>query len=748
MRKSTKVILIFSLFLVLFSFSAYAESVVFNNPPSNATLNGTIVLDATTDYNCTIATFYYSNTSNPWQSSIGDNTTSDERNFTFIFDTNILSDGVYNFTVNVTNSTLENFTTSTNITIDNPPKWFNNINSIQSGSQYSPNQTYQFNITWTDGSLDTVFFESNYTLNASNPGSLLNYSYPTVFNYSGIFWINLTDLPAQTFVYRWIANDTSGNSNTTGNLTYTIAKNSSTTFSLTLNGTENNASFRQYQNATFTASLNVPNKTIFLNSSYPLWTNITNLGSFASNTINLTTLGNFSIISYWIGDENYSASNKTYYFNVTDLNFLGNNTTIPSGSNYSTTANYNFSINLTGSVSSIIFEADFLNGMQTYRTTNSTTYNNITIQNNSNVYWISFPALSANIGGYSYRWIANDTNNVWLNTSQMTYVINPLSVPISLGVNGGWTTTTSTPTNISCSATGYQLNLSLIGDCSVTGGNSVYCTYTTGSNDGGTTSFTCSVSPVYNYTGSAIGTLQWYKPSWSNDNSGGSSNNNQQTTGSFTITPSISNVTMEPNTSKIITITLRNTLSNGYVININLTASGLDSSWYSLDKTSITRLRNDGGNETVQLTLNVPSDAEAKAYSIVVTASGKDFSGNSLTRRTTITLTVPQAPQNATEETGNVTNATNATTNETAAGPTALLIKPEDVRNIALFLGIIAIGLVFIFRSNITSLFMKGYKPRHLEFKKPSAFSSIKNKIAKMKNYRFSIQLKRRRKLK
>jgi hypothetical protein len=750
MRKSTKVILIFSLFLVLFSFSAYAESVVFNNPQSNATLNGTIVLDATTDYNCTIATFYYSNTSNPWQSFIGDNTTSDDRNFTFIFDTNILSDGVYNFTVNVTNSTLENFTTSTNITIGNPPKWFNNISSIQSGSQYAPGQLYQFNITWIDDSIANVTFESNF--------STLNETLViiTASNESNTYFINFTDLPAKNFVYRWIANDTSGNSNTTGNLTYTIANNSSTIFSLTLNGTENNASFRQYQNATFTASLNVPNKTIFLNSSYPLWANITtNLSSFASNTINLTTLGNFSIISYWIGDENYSASNKTYYFNVTDLNFLGNNTTIPSGSNYSTTANYNFSINLTGSVSGIIFEANFLSGTQRYTTNNSTTYNNITIQKNGETYWINFPPLAANSSGYTYRWYANDTNNVWINSGPLSYVINPYVMPPSITYSGSgppWTTTNSSLVTLICSYS-FQATLTVTGGisswyCFGSGVNSASCTFTTGSTSGSDI-YTCSVSG--NYTGSTSGTLSWDVPIWNTPPSGGSGG---ASSGSFTITPSSSSVELEPGSSKIITLALKNTFSND-MININISVSGLNLTWYSLDKTAITRIKRDGGNDTVKLTLNIPQDAERKTYSIIVTASGKDgFTLNSISRQTTITLTVPEqeAPQNATTENVSNESTVNATSNETV-GPTGLTIRPEDFRNIVLFIGLIAVGLVFLFRSNVTNFFMRGHVPtkpgkeiKKEEAKKPSVFSSIKNKIHGFSERKLVIQLKKKEK--
>jgi PGF-pre-PGF domain-containing protein len=125
------------------------------------------------------------------------------------------------------------FGSSVSITvIDNPPTWFNNTTSLASGSQYLSGQVYQFNITWSG--LTHIFFESNYTLNASESGNLTNYSSNNITNSSGVFSINLTDLPVQTFVYRWLADDNGGNWNSSPALNFTINKG---TLNLSINFT-------------------------------------------------------------------------------------------------------------------------------------------------------------------------------------------------------------------------------------------------------------------------------------------------------------------------------------------------------------------------------------------------------------------------------------------------------------------------------------------------------------------------------
>lgn len=104
-----------------------------------------------------------------------------------------------------------------------------------------------------------------------------------------------------------------------------------------------------------------------------------------------------------------------------------------------------------------------------------------------------------------------------------------------------------------------------------------------------------------------------------------------------------------------------------------------------------------------------------------------------------------QVQQNATEENVTEENAT-TTTVVTEISPTGLSIRPEDLRNIVLLVGLIAVALVIVFRSNITNFLTRGRPRTQFSYKKPSF--SLRNKIGRIKAYRLNIQLKRRRKLK
>lgn len=756
MRKLSKITLFFSLFLVLFSFNAFADSVAFNYPLGNETLNGTIILNATADYNCLNATFYYSNSSNPWQYSIGNNTTSGTT-FTFIFDTNTLSDGVYNFTANVTNSTLEKFSTTTNITINNPPKWFNNI-STPSGSQYSPGKLYQFNITWIDGNLSTILFESNYTLNGSASGSLYNYS--NASNSSGIFWINLTDLPAQTFVYRWIANDTSGNLNSTGNLIYVIAKNSSFYLNLTLNGTESNRSYNINEIANFTATLNFTNKTVYLDSNCLSWVNLTGNSSIAlniSNTTNLTCSGLFFIKAYWNG-ENYSEPTKTFYFDTTSPQYSILYPTNPSDS-YDFNKTYWFNITWSdATLKQVYFEFN--------NSSSSTNLFNKTFNlNSSGLYWINnvtdYPS-----GDYNYKWCANDSlgNTNCTNNTNFS-ITKPSKIP-SLSLSA-YEIYEGNSTIVNCTKTGGDpsslLNLYRNGTSYSLGSSNTSIIYTAPTTLGaGYYIWNCTIDASQNYS-------WWYNIAYLTIDSIPSTITPtpvQTPSGSFTLTPSSSSITIEPNSSDWITLTLKNTYSYN-ITNINITVSGINVSWYSLSKVNISVLQKNGGTDTSLLTLNIPDGAERKSYSIIASAAGRDPSGFRLTRQVSITLIVPvEAPQNVTNNTNEtgVLNTTGIESLNNQTNVTGLSINIKEFADyIVLIIASVVIILIFIFRNEFTD-FIRGKKPEahpehkvhegqiiegqvHKEQKKiHRIISHVKKKISSLSENKLVIQVKKKEK--
>jgi len=88
------------------------------------------------------------------------------------------------------------------------PAWSNPNASPESPATYGPGQEYHFNVTWTDNDVvDTVIMEHNFT------GTLANYTISG--NTGNVYFYNYTDIPAGSYVWRQIANDSAGNFNST-----------------------------------------------------------------------------------------------------------------------------------------------------------------------------------------------------------------------------------------------------------------------------------------------------------------------------------------------------------------------------------------------------------------------------------------------------------------------------------------------------------------------------------------------------
>lgn len=591
--------------------------------------------------------------------------------------------------------------------IDNPPTWFNESNQLD--SQYSPGKNFQFDITWLG--LNQVWFEANYTMNATESGSLTNYTYPDVTNASSIFSIVLNDLPAQTFVYRWIAVDATGNWNSTDYLYYTVEKNI-TWINLTLNGIEANKSYTLNQVANFTASLNLPGQTIYLNSSCPSWTNAVNTTSFISNTTILTCSGYYSVTSYWNGNENYTSAEKTYYFDTIPPSY---SLTSANTSEYNENKTHTLSITISSAtIGSVTLE---LNG-----TTRS-------LSNLGNNYWFSFTNWSA--GNYTYRWNITNSLGNQTTTGNISYNITKKAPSLVLTVSPSWSVNSGTSTTVNCSRINGEdiVRLNKSGTTINTG--SYFASETTTQLTDGTFSYVCWMAETQNYTsGSASNSLTVSSGTFVS-NSGGA-DDSTTTAGQFTVTPSDTSLTIDAGSSKVVTFTLSNTLDN----DINVTSievSGINSTWYALDKTSISRL-NDGTTEKVRMTLNVPSDAEAGAYQIKFKAVGKNlFSGATMTRETTVDITVNSATVQAAEtvEEAVLTSEEAVEQNETEAGPTGFLhISSEYIPYMVLVLGIALVLTIFLKRDAVTQNLMSitGMKiVKDTKKKKVSKLASLKN---------------------
>lgn len=231
---------------------------------------------------------------------------------TNITDTTNLALGLYQISANTTgnanytdNSTLETIYITIQDTI--PPAYSANTTSPLSPTVYSPAQNYQFNITWSDVSgVSSVILEFNGT----------NY---TTSQEGSVYYRTFYDLPANEtgYRYRWYANDSVNLWNLTSEMVYLINK-APTLTRLFLNSTEGNRNYAQNDIANFTVALNASGKTVYLDTNITGWT-IQSGTTPLYNITNLTGLGIYNITGYFLGDENYTASSRTYYATTLDV---------------------------------------------------------------------------------------------------------------------------------------------------------------------------------------------------------------------------------------------------------------------------------------------------------------------------------------------------------------------------------------------------------------------------------------------
>jgi hypothetical protein len=116
-----------------------------------------------------------------------------------------------------------------------------------------------------------------------------------------------------------------GNANYTDSALVTLWWNvskASTTTTLYLNDTQGDKSYNQGNTSNFTVSLSVSNKNVNLTSNYTGWS-LQTLQTPLYNYTTLNTMGrSWNLTGYFAGDENYTASLQTYYFNVTSTSFV------------------------------------------------------------------------------------------------------------------------------------------------------------------------------------------------------------------------------------------------------------------------------------------------------------------------------------------------------------------------------------------------------------------------------------------
>jgi len=222
-----------------------------------------------------------------------------------------------------------------------PPTYSNN--QTQLVTAYTSTGYSNFSITWNDnlGSIN-AYLENNFSVTLQN--SSMSGSYPN-------YYYNSTPLKAGTYQFRFVANDSFGNSNATS-IQYFIISKAPTSTNTLLNGTDGDKSYNQYQIANFTVHVNISGKTVKLNS------NMTGFSQQSGTTplynyTNLTQAGTFYINGSFNGDENYTASFEVHYFSVNDTT-APTISNVQSGSITSSTAIITWSTNENSNSSLVI----------------------------------------------------------------------------------------------------------------------------------------------------------------------------------------------------------------------------------------------------------------------------------------------------------------------------------------------------------------------------------------------------------
>jgi len=209
--------------------------------------------------------------------------------------------------------------------VDIIPPQYSNIQAPTGSFPYDPSATYEFNITWKDNvQLDKVFLEldgTNYTLEKTDEylGFDSNYRVEHRANYS----INFTGLEPGTHYYRWFANDTRDNWNST------------MPFNFTLDSTPPAITVYKPQNTTYNSSwilveLEVNEPVVWIKYSLDnganvtLWTNVP-AGTY-KKYIYIENYGNHKIIFYAKDQAGNTGKSETIYFTTKYVQMGGGKT--------------------------------------------------------------------------------------------------------------------------------------------------------------------------------------------------------------------------------------------------------------------------------------------------------------------------------------------------------------------------------------------------------------------------------------
>ncbi|MGV8152431.1 MAG: hypothetical protein ACP5OG_05085 [Candidatus Nanoarchaeia archaeon] len=190
---------------------------------------------------------------------------------------------------------LDDLQISGNLIDITPPSFSSFVSSPENNSAYVQNRAYFFNVSLTENNIARVWIEFNG----------INYTSGNITNISNIYSFNITNLAAGNYNYRWWANDTNGNKNSSQTISYFISKATPTLTKL-LNGNNLNLSIVYPGEVNASGNANSGTLAIYRN------------GVLVDNAKNYTLASGYYKFEFNVtGNQNYSNISEVLYANVT-----------------------------------------------------------------------------------------------------------------------------------------------------------------------------------------------------------------------------------------------------------------------------------------------------------------------------------------------------------------------------------------------------------------------------------------------
>ncbi|MBI2547372.1 MAG: hypothetical protein HYW23_02910 [Candidatus Aenigmarchaeota archaeon] len=502
--------------------------------------------------------------------------------------------------VNLTVADANNAIASSNVTITlidtTAPQYSSNTTSPATNSTYTPRRSYWFNVTWTDNvAVSTVLIEHNLTGSSTPHNETMN-------NSGSVYYWNLTDLAAGTYVWRTYATDTNSTVNATSQFVYTVQQANNTIY-VYINGTLNGN----------TSSINNTAVNITVNatcSNCPV--TISRDGTSIVSGVSVPYIKPDDVITS-VGLHNYTvttATNTNYtagsvvYFVGTVPSYTAATANIPSTFSNVTLANITITFNSTASLTNVTVQGDWSGTAVNYSMSN--------ISLSAYNYSAVFPA-----GTYYWKIFGSYLNYSFNMTPLNSFTINRASPVISLNATPQWVLDTSIQTNVTCT-----LDTSAVTPNLYRNGTSVNTpdiqTFPTDS----TYLYLCNTTTNTNYTTYSVTNTLIIKP---------------KTTATLSFVQWSSLVQVVQNSSASYEIDIKNTGNVGQ--NTTLNISGIDSSWYSVNPAFTNILV--GTNGTYFITFNI-GNADVNNYP-------SKFGATSINGTITQDFTLRVLPSNATK---------------------------------------------------------------------------------------------------